>query len=136
MSHFTKIKTRIRDSELLVRCLEQMGFEVQKGRSKVRGFSGAQDVELKIKIQGNREIGFVKNNQDYYDMVADWYGVTGTSSRMFSKDLEDRFREMENSIRRSYARETVLEKLESKGFTVVEQKETGKTVKILARRWA
>ncbi|MCD6310285.1 MAG: DUF1257 domain-containing protein [Candidatus Eremiobacteraeota bacterium] len=136
MSHFTRVKTRIRDKMMLIRCLEQMGYEVNQSPTKIKGMLETHDADLKIQIQGHRDVGFVRNDQGAYDIVADWYGVMGTSKQKFSGELETKFREMENEIRRQYARETILDKLKSRGFTIVEEKESRKTVKIVARRWA
>jgi len=135
MSHFSKLRTRIKDQTLLEKCLKAMGFKVTKD-ADIRGHSGKQRVDLAITTGEGYSIGFRRDLDDVFQIVADWYEVKGTGKHAFAAKLKMRFEEMENQIRREYALSTVLEKAKENGFTVVEKTENADgTIRLIARRW-
>lgn len=135
MSHFSRLRTKIRDKDTLVRCLKGLGYRVDLN-GEIRGFQGTQDVEVAARAQQGYDIGFLRNEDGCYEMVADWWGVRGTDQAQFSARLEQQFEEVQRRIRREYALQTVLEQTAAQGFDVVEQ-ETAKdgTIRIVVRRW-
>ena len=49
MSHFTRLKTRIRDIEALMSCLREMGYRVEKGGT-IGGFEGKRAVDVAVRM--------------------------------------------------------------------------------------
>lgn len=136
MSHFTRINTRIADLEALVRCLNEMGHEVHEGGT-IRGFTGRLKVDIRVSLDRGYEIGFVRGDDGAYELVADWWGVRGTSREQFLRQLDGQFTRMQQEIRRQYALQTVLAKSREQGFDVVEQQEQRDgTVRVVVRRWS
>jgi len=146
MSHFTRLKTNIRDKATLVHCLQEMGYRVKEGGT-IRGHQGSRYVDVVVSINNSYEIGFVKDPEGAYELLADWWGVRGTSQEQFAQELHIQFQqvqeeiqreieEMQRRVRHKYALKTSLTYLQKQGFQVVEKKtEADGTVKILARRW-
>jgi hypothetical protein len=136
MSHFTRLRTTIKDREVLERCLEEMGYDVLEG-GRISGFSGRRRVDLRVPVRRGYEIGFKQAQDGTYEVIADWWGVEGTNSGDFSRRLERQFEDIQREVRRQYALETVLEKSREQGFDVVEQqhREDG-SIRVVVRRWA
>jgi hypothetical protein len=131
MSHFSRLKTTFRDRELLVRCLEEMGYEVRTGGT-VQGYTGQQEVDFSVQAGNGYGIGFVQNQGGSYDLVADWWGVKGKNGDRLVAQLQERI----NRIQREYALRMVMEQTKKDGFEVVEQAtETDGSVRIVVRRW-
>jgi hypothetical protein len=131
MSHFSRLKTTFRDRELLVRCLEEMGYEVRTGGT-VQGHTGQQEVDFSVQAGNGYGIGFVQNQGGSYDLVADWGGVRGTTGDRMIAQLQERI----NRIQREYALRMVMEQTKKDGFEVVDQAtETDGSIRIVVRRW-
>jgi len=89
------------------------------------------------------DLGFALGPSGSYDLIADWWGTKGISREQFTRDLDEKFQEiqkeiedMERQVRREYALQSTLKELQKQGFQVVErQVQSDGTVKILARRW-
>ncbi|MGQ9675543.1 MAG: DUF1257 domain-containing protein [Chloroflexota bacterium] len=135
MSHFSRVGTKLKDRDMLVRCLKGLGYRVDLN-GEIRGFQGTQAVEVAARAQQGYDIGFLRDEDGCYAMIADWWGVHGTTQAQFSARLEQQFEEVQRRIRREYALQTVLEQTAAQGFNVVEQ-ETAKdgTIRIVVRRW-
>lgn len=135
MSHFTKLQTKIADPETLVSCLERMGLEVREA-GIITGYQGnRQAVEIIAHMPVGYDIGFVRNAEGYYDVVADWWGVKGTDATLMRERLEQEMIALQNEIRREYAAATVIKEVQNQGFEIVKQEtdEDGR-IRILARR--
>ncbi len=136
MSHFTRMRTKIRDRQTLTRCLEEMGHQVQEGGT-IRGYQGREKVDLRVTTGRGYEIGFRRTGDGSYELIADWWGVRGTSQAQFTRELQQQFEEVQREVRRQYALQTVLEKSREQGFNVVEQQEQEDgTIRVVVRRWA
>jgi hypothetical protein len=137
MSHFTRIKTQIKDLEVLKKCLTAMGHQVAEGRQRLSGYQAKQtDVDLTVRMPAGYHIGFARTADGAYDVVADWWGVKGPSQQDFAAELQREFEEVDRQIRRRYSLDKVTAELRKNKFTIVEQKqEADGTVKLLARRF-
>jgi Protein of unknown function (DUF1257) len=131
MSHFSRIATKIRDRQTLVRCLEEMGYEVREAGT-IQGYHGREQVDLFIQTGRGYAIGFRKNEQGTFEIVADWWGVKGADKGRFIEDLQKSV----NRIQREYALKMVMEQSERQGYALVEQEEEGDgSIRIVMRRW-
>ncbi len=129
MSHFTQIKTRITDFDCLKIALEDMGYSYKEGEVKVKGWRGKwEKVELSVNTGGPYGIGFRKNDEGFYEIVADWWGVqtrTGLSQHRFIDRLNQK-----------YAYHKVLTEVRKKGFTVAKEETIAEnTIKLVVRKW-
>lgn len=73
MSHFSQLKTKIRDIQALSAAAKQLGLTLQKD-GVVRGYNGNRSkADYLIRLTGNYDVGFVKQADDSYALIADWY---------------------------------------------------------------
>ncbi len=108
MSHFTRLKIRLKDKAALIAALEQMGYTVSDSPGAIRGFGGAKHrVDFKFRpSRSSYEIGF-QATPDGYEIVADWWGVRGLKANEFTRQLTQR-----------YATILARQRLEAQGFTL------------------
>ena len=137
MSHFTSIRTRIKDLDVLKKCLANMGYSIREGRQKLAGYSDQKTkVDLLVKMPQGYDIGFRKGPDGTWEIVADWWGVKGVRGEELRRNLERSFEEMEKEIKRRYAMEKVVKETHRMGFSVVEQRQAeDRTIKLVVRRF-
>ena len=71
MSHFSSIKTQIRNLDSLTVSLNNLGIDWKQGPSTVRGYQGkTTQAEVVIEQENNYDIGFSWNGTEY-ELVAD-----------------------------------------------------------------
>lgn len=131
MSHFSRIKTVFRHREVLIECLQDLGYSLETDMT-IRGHEGLYNVDIAVKTAGDNGIGFVQTGDGTYDMVADWWGVKGIGQKKIALELKRRA----ETIQKEYARKMVLLETAKDGFEVVSQTEDEDgTVRIVVRRW-
>lgn len=126
MSHFSTIKTRMVDKDVLLQALTDLGVPHEEGDLEVSGYEGHKTrCEIKIPTEEEGyEIGF-RREGDAYEMVADWYGLGEFDRTGFLSALTQR-----------YAYRAVRSQLGA-DFTVVEEKqEADNSIHVLLRRMA
>lgn len=132
MSHFSRITTKFRHRQALIQCLQDMGHVVETDTT-IKGFHGQHTVDIAVKKTRGYGIGFVKNNNGSYDMVADWWGIAGNGQ----KKIADELKQQAELIQKEYAKKIVLEQAKQDGFDVVSQSEEADgSIRIVVRRWA
>ena len=123
MSHFTTIKTKCTDQDLLVESIKQLGYQVKVGKFNCCGYQGNKTtVDILISLQGGYDIGFVRNN-DGYEMVADWWGINGIDQTEFTQ-----------SLNQQYSILSTTQELKSKGFSLDQETLSNGTVRLVARK--
>ncbi len=133
MSHFTKCALKVTNLVALKRALAEMGLtfsEAEVGQHVyVRGYKGAKENADVVVNMGKYDIGFVKQEDGTYQMVADWWGieVTGHGTQ----------EEFEEKVNQQYAYQRVVIACEEQGYTMEETKteETG-TISVTLKKWA
>jgi hypothetical protein len=131
VSHFSRVKTRIKNREILIQCLQEMGYTVQHGGS-LKGYRGERLVDLAIQLEKGYGVGFALNAEGSYDIVADWWGVKDGRKHRLITDLEKKVCQ----IQQEYALKTVLEQTHQQGYSVVDkQVEKDGRIRIVLRRW-
>ena len=131
MSHFSRIKTTFRHREALVQCMQELGYTVETNTT-IKGYHGLHNVDIAARKSNGYALGFVKNADGSYDLVADWWGVSGKGEQKIADELK---RQAE-SIQQEYAKRMVLEQVKKDGFEVVlEKNEENGTVRLVVRRW-
>lgn len=122
MSHFTKIRTQLRDINVLRRALQGLGYVVETGR--VHGYGGAlAEADLVVKHEGGFDIGFRREQQQIV-LVADFWG---------SKINRDEFL---GKVRQRYAYVTIMDQTSSQGWRPVDEViQPDGSIRLVMQRW-
>lgn len=126
MSHFTKIKTKLYNLEILEKSLHDLAIETEFEGNKIRGYNNqTHDAELVIKQSNNHDIGFVWNGSEY-ELVTDlmfW-------SQPYSID------KFLNQVNQRYAYNSIVQMSEREGFQLAqsENPQNG-SVRLLLRKF-
>jgi hypothetical protein len=71
MSHFSTVKTMIKDKDILIKSLEDLNVVVSESEQYVKDYNGNEVlVDVCIEQENDNNIGFVLND-DSYELVAD-----------------------------------------------------------------
>ncbi len=127
MSHFSQIKTQIRDLTALQAALTDLDIHWKSGPQPVRGYRGqTSTAEIVIEQENGYDIGF-SQNQGQYELVADLqYWQQSLSVEGFLRQITQR-----------YAYNTVLQETSRQGFQVAEQQQQADgSIRLLLQRWA
>ncbi|UUO13142.1 DUF1257 domain-containing protein [Dolichospermum heterosporum] len=123
MSHFTTIKVQIKQGEVLLQVLKELGYQVEQN-TQVRGYMGDKtNAEYVIKQSNGYDLGFRKNGESY-ELVADFWGAKINQQEFI------------NNISQKYAHKTLMETIQTEGFSVEEEEVLADgTVRVLVGRW-
>ncbi|GEM_PF-37222 len=128
MSHFSQIKTQIRNLESLQDALTELGIDWKPGLNNVvRGYNGqTHAAEIAIAQENGYDIGFRWNGQEY-ELVADLqYWQQNLSVEGFLRQ-----------VTQHYAYQTVVKETERVGFQVTEQqKNQDGSIRLVVQRWS
>ena len=130
MSHFSCVKTELRNKKALVQSLEDLGMEVQVAaegaKELVSGYQGqTHEAELKIAQQNGHDIGFSYNGNSY-ELVSEL--------QFWQQDVSvDRFIE---KLSVQYAVNSIKEVSNNGGFSLQQQvNEQDGTIAMTLSRW-
>ncbi|SRR5579883_2243624 len=127
MSHFSQIKTQIRNLSSLQSALTDLGINWKAGPETVRGYRGqTQTAEIAIEQENGYDIGFRWNGSEY-ELVADlqYWRQEWTVDRFLSR------------VTQRYAYHTVLNESTQKGFQVTEQQQNNDgSIRLVLQRWS
>ncbi len=127
MSHFSSIKTKIRNLKSLKEALSELGIDWKAGPCEVKGYQGnTTKAEVVIEQDNNYDIGFSWNGQEY-ELVADLqYWQQPLSVEGFLKN-----------VTKSYAYHTIIEETQKQGFTLAEkQNNEDGSIRLVVQRWS
>ena len=133
MSHFTRVKTKIKNLIRLKDILKVLDYSIVESSTEnkitVKGWNKDQtEVLVKIKTGGSYDIGIVRNEEGFYEFVADWWGVE-TTTGLTQEDFL-------NKITQQYAYSTIKDKIKQKGYDLVtEEVDDKQNIRIVIRRW-
>ena len=112
MSHFTTIKTELRNLNMVQAALRRLGYEFELGGAVQDYYGQTRAVDLVVHVPDQRPVGFVRDaSSGIVNLVGDWYG-----GRVTQQEFLD-------SLKGNYAREQVLETLERQGVDLSKVKE-------------
>jgi hypothetical protein len=108
MSHFSRIKTKLSDGDLVEETLRELGLQFSRNNEKIRGWmGGTMTAEFRITTGvSNYDVG-LRRNGNAYEVVADWSFVRGLSRDALVSDLN-----------RTYALLGTKKMLDTQGFTL------------------
>lgn len=126
MSHFSQIKTQLRNLTSLKAALTDLGMDWKEGPATVRGYQGqTETADVAIEQPNGYDIGFAWNGQEYA-LVTDmqFWQLNGSVDR-FLKQVTQR-----------YAFHTVINSSAEQGFQVAEQvKNEDGSIRLVLQRW-
>jgi hypothetical protein len=128
MSHFSTIKTELRDRTALLEALRDLGHEPSEGERPVRGYRGQTAVaDLAIAQAGGSDIGFR------------WNAATGSYELVADLELWKQPAPVERFLARlsqRYALRTILAATAQEGFQVSEQRQAADgSIELVVTRW-
>ena len=125
MSHFSTIKTKIKEKPYLIKALQLLQYIVKEDQELVNPLDH-QHEKVKVDVSIGNDIGFRLNKDGVYELVADiqtW------------KDSVPPRRFIEK-VTQQYAKATILDIIEDKGFTIEKESTTiDNTIELVATRW-
>ena len=127
MSHFSQIKTQIRNLGSLEAALNDMGIAYQTGSTTVQGYRGqTNEAQVAIAQENGYDIGFRWNGTEY-ELVADLqYWQQPLTVDGFLRQVTQR-----------YAYHTVVKETTKQGFQVAEQqKQADGSIRLVLQRWS
>ena len=125
MSHFTTLKTKLTDKDVLVKALNTLSYATQEN-VLLDNPVNHQHEQVRVEVGITRYVGFKLGDDGTLHLVAEL-------DAWVEPITVDRFLE---KVTQEYARETVLETVQEQGYTVVsEHKSVENTIEIVAERW-
>jgi hypothetical protein len=131
VSHFSEVKTHIKNTEVLKKVLQAAGFQIAESNEgvDVRGYMGETlKADFKILTKTHYDIGFKKTEEGSYEILGDW-------------ELMPRVADIEQAsftqwLKREYARESILTTAQEQGYEVeeIENQETGE-IQMVVTKW-
>lgn len=127
MSHFSKIKTSLKDLSLLQQSLHDLGVNYSTEVNTVNGYKDQkQFANLVIRQNNNYDIGFTWNGFEYQLVTDLQFWQQSWSVELFI-----------NKVTQRYAYHSILKATNEKGFQAVEEltQENG-SIKLTLQRWS
>ncbi|NJK60269.1 MAG: DUF1257 domain-containing protein [Oscillatoriales cyanobacterium SM2_1_8] len=127
MSHFSQIKTQLRQLTPLQKALTDLGMDWKSGEVAVRGYQGQTvDAAIAIPQTNGYDIGF-RWNGEAYELVADLqYWAQPLTVEGFLRKVTQR-----------YAYQAVVTEAENRGFALTETvPQADGSVRVVLQRWA
>ena len=125
MSHFSTIKTKIKEKPYLIKALQLLQYIVKEDQELVNPLDH-QHEKVKVDVSIGNDIGFRLNKDGVYELVADiqtW------------KDSVPPRRFIEK-VTQQYAKVTIVDTITDQGFTIKEESTTiDNTIELVATRW-
>ena len=128
MSHFSTIKTQLKDAEPLIKALNNLGYIINQDEKFVKGYKGKfTAVDISMNLPGDTKVGFKwDNNSKSYELVTDLdlWKFELPVERFISK------------VTQMYAYETIIAKTKEDGYQIVEQKnQNDGSIELVLTKW-
>ena len=128
MSHFSTIKTQLKESEPLIKALNELGYIINQEEKFVKGFRGkVTSVDISMDLPSDTKVGFKwDNNSNAYELVTDLdlWKFELPVERFISK------------VTQMYAYQTIIAKTEEDGYQIVEQKNKNDgSIELVVTKW-
>ena len=128
MSHFSTIKTQLKESEPLINALGDLGFSINQEEKFVKGYRGKfTAVDISMNLPGDTKVGFKwDNNSKSYELVTDLdlWRFELPVERFISK------------VTQMYAYQTIISKTKDEGYQIVEQKNKNDgSIELVLTKW-
>ena len=127
MSHFTCIKTKIKERPFLIKALQVLGQDVQEN-VLLENPDDHDHKQWQVDVAIHDEIGFKWNQQtESYELVAE----------LDAWDLDVPVQRFIDKLTQQYAKATLLAAAEEQGFTLAEEyTKIDNTIELVVNRWS
>ena len=128
MSHFSTIKTQLKEAEPLIKALDNLGYQTNQEEKFIKGYRGKfTAVDISINLPGETKVGFKwNNNSNTYELVTDLdlWKFELPVERFISK------------VTQMYAFNTIISKTKEDGYQIVEQKNKNDgSIELVLTKW-
>ena len=128
MSHFSTIKTQLREAEPLIKALTHLGYEINQEEKFVKGYNGQfTAVDISMDLPEDTKVGFKwDKNSNSYELVTDLdlWNFNLPVERFISK------------VTQMYAYQTIIMKTKEDGYQIVEQKnQNDGSIELVLTKW-
>ena len=128
MSHFSTIKTQLKEAEPLIKALNTLGYSINQQQKFVKGYRGQSTlVDISMNLRSDTKVGFKwDNNSNSYELVTDLdlWKFEIPVERFISK------------VTQMYAYETIISKTKEDGYQIVEQKNKNDgSIELVLTKW-
>ena len=125
MSHFSTIKTKIKNKSELLEALQLLQYDVQEDQELINPIDH-QHEKVKVDVSIGNDIGFRLNNNGEYELVAD---IQTWNQSIPPKRFVEK-------VTQQYARMTVHNTIKEMGFQVDEEWEMDdNSIELTVTRW-
>ena len=128
MSHFSTIKTQLKEAKPLIKAIKHLGYEIKQEKKFIKGYKGQfTAVDISMDLPRDTKVGFKwDNNSNAYELVTDL--------DLWKFDLPvERFI---SKITQMYAYQTIISKTEEDGYQIVEQKnQNDGSIELVLTKW-
>ncbi len=124
MSHFSKIKTKFKDEDILLKALRVLQYPAFIDQRLINPVNHVHE-EVEVQIAVGNKIGF-KWNGDEYELIAE----------LDAWDLDVPVQRFIDKISQKYAEELVLDTIGKMGFEVEDKKTTvDNKIELVCAKW-
>ena len=128
MSHFSTIKTQLKEAKPLIKALNNLGYIINQDEKFVKGYRGkCTAVDISMNLPGNTKVGFKwDNNSNSFELVTDLdlWKFELPVERFISK------------VTQMYAYQTIISKTKEDGYQIVEQKNKNDgSIELVLTKW-
>ena len=128
MSHFSTIRTQLKEEEPLIKALQNLGYPINQEEKFVKGYRGMfTAVDISMNLPGDTKVGFKwDNNSNAYELVTDLdlWKFEIPVERFISK------------VTQMYAYHTIISKTYEDGYQIVEQKNKNDgSIELVLTKW-
>ncbi|MFX4261259.1 DUF1257 domain-containing protein [Pelotomaculum propionicicum] len=121
MSHFTTVKTQIKELTLLKAAMKALNLQMVE-RQTVNGYMGNKTTADAVwQVSDNYDVGAIKNADGTFDLVGDWWGTSMTIPML------------EQKIPQEYAVQNVLRRAKLMGHQVAKENRKDGSVRLVVR---
>ena len=128
MSHFSTIKTQLKEAEPLTKALNKLGYIINQEEKFVKGYRGKfTAVDISMNLPGDTKVGFKRDkNSNAYELVTDLdlWKFELPVERFISK------------VTQMYAYQTIISKTQEDGYQIVDQKNKNDgSIELVLTKW-
>ena len=128
MSHFSTIKTQLKEAEPLIKALKNLGYTLNQEEKFIKGYRGKfTAVDISMNLPSDTKVGFKwDKNSNAYELVTDLdlWKFEIPVERFISK------------VTQMYAYQTIISKTTEDGYQIVEQKNKNDgSIELVLTKW-
>ena len=128
MSHFSTIKTQLKEAEPLIKALKNLGYTLNQEEKFIKGYRGKfTAVDISMNLPSDTKVGFKwDKNSNAYELVTDLdlWKFEIPVERFISK------------VTQMYAYHTIISKTKDDGHQIVEQKNKNDgSIELVLTKW-